>query len=109
MTFTIRMMLESLGYAGENVQTARQALERHDSGKTTDLVFSDIVLPGELSGLAFGNLIRERDPKLPVMLTTGFTSAAEDARAQGFMVLLKPYPLEVLADALGKMFSASPE
>jgi DNA-binding NtrC family response regulator len=104
MTFTIRMMLESLGYAVDHVQTARQALERLDRGKMADIIFSDIVLPGELSGLAFGNLMRERDPKLPVVLTTGFTSAAEDARAQGFTVLVKPYPLEVLADALGKVF-----
>jgi CheY-like chemotaxis protein len=105
MTFTIRMMLTSLGYAVQHVQTARQALDKLDRDSAVmDLIFSDIVLPGELSGLAFANLIRERDPELPVMLTTGYTSAAEDARSQGFTVLVKPYPLEALANALDKIF-----
>jgi len=104
MTFTVGMMLTSLGYTVEYTRTAQQALDRFANGKTADLILSDIVLPGELSGIALAKLMHERDPELPVVLTTGFPAAADDGRAAGFTVLLKPYPLERLADELGKKF-----
>jgi CheY-like chemotaxis protein len=107
MSFTIRMMLESLGCTVDHTSTARQALDRIEGGKTADLVLSDIILPGEMSGIAFARLMRDRDPHLPVLLTTGFTAAAEEARDAGFSVLLKPYPLEALADALDKIRRAA--
>jgi CheY-like chemotaxis protein len=109
MTFTIRMMLESLGYRVEHAVTARQALTKLESGKQVDLVLSDIALPGEMNGITFARLLRERAPQLPVVLTTAFSAAAQDAAAEGFPLLLKPYPLEVLADTLGKILPNSPQ
>ena len=41
-----------------------------------------------------------RRPDLPIVLTTGFSEAAAQARAQGFRLLLKPYRIEALASAL---------
>ena len=45
--------------------------------------------------------IRRRYPALPIVLTTGYVEAAADARDQGFGLLLKPFSIEALAEALG--------
>src|SRR5438477_558 len=98
------MLLERLGYHVKQAATARQAVDMLFSGRTidspVDLVFSDIVMPGEMNGIDLANLVRERIPDLPVVLTTGFTTAAEDAFSLGFTLLQKPYPMEVLEQAL---------
>jgi CheY-like chemotaxis protein len=97
---TAQMLLERLGYAVRQAATARQAIDVLFAGDAVDLVFSDIVMPGEMNGIELAKLIRERIPEMPVVLTTGFTSAAEDAFALGFTLLQKPYPMEVLERAL---------
>jgi CheY-like chemotaxis protein len=106
MASTMRMMLESLGYTVHYAPTARQALNILDGGGGVDLVISDIVMPGEMNGLAFARLMRERRPGLPVVLTTGYTMAGDDAVEQGFTLLAKPFPMEqltaVLADIRGR-------
>jgi signal transduction histidine kinase len=108
MGFTMGMMLERLGYRVERAMTARQALNMLDSGQAADLVISDIVMPGEMSGIEFAKLMRDRQPTLPIVLTTGFTSAAADGIADGFTLLLKPYPIEQLATTLEKLLHSSP-
>jgi DNA-binding NtrC family response regulator len=42
-----------------------------------------------------------RQPDLPVILTTGYVEAAARMRDGEFHLLLKPYTLEALAEALG--------
>jgi DNA-binding LytR/AlgR family response regulator len=44
--------------------------------------------------------VSKRRPDLPVVLTTGFSEAAAQAREQGFRLLMKPYRIEALATAL---------
>ncbi|MDP3655924.1 MAG: response regulator [Brevundimonas sp.] len=48
-------------------------------GETFDLVFSDMVMPGDMDGLALAKAVRERHPGLPVVLTTGYSEAAATA------------------------------
>jgi CheY-like chemotaxis protein len=97
---TAQMLLERLGYHVRQAATARQAMDIIFTGEAVDLVFSDIVMPGEMNGIELAKMIRDRIPDLPVVLTTGFTSAAEDAFALGFPLLQKPYPMEILEQAL---------
>jgi two-component system NtrC family sensor kinase len=44
--------------------------------------------------------VRRRFPDIAVLLTTGYSSSAQDAVAQGFEVLQKPYDLAALQRAL---------
>ena len=62
---------------------------------------SDIMIPGGVSGLELAREIRKRFPHVPVILTTGYVEAAARMEDGEFTLLLKPYSLEELADALG--------
>jgi len=63
-------------------------------------VFSDVMMPGDMSGVGLALEIRRRRPELPVVLATGYIEAARGAMAEGLDVLVKPYQLEMLAQTL---------
>jgi CheY-like chemotaxis protein len=92
------MLLEQLGYRVDAVDNAAAALELLGEGRNIDLVFSDIVMPGEMDGLALARRIRTEYPHIPVLLTTGYAKAA--GQAKGFPILRKPYRLTNLSRAI---------
>jgi CheY-like chemotaxis protein len=104
------MLLETLGYKIKYASTACQALDILNGGATVDAVFTDILMPGGLSGIEFAKMVRDRSPDLPIVLTTGSPAAAAEARAQGFVVLERPCPVDVLESALrSALAQSSPE
>jgi PAS domain S-box-containing protein len=92
------MLLEQLGYHVDAVDDAAAALDLLAEGHAVDLVFSDIVMPGEMDGLALARRIRTEYPHIPVLLTTGYAKAA--GQAKGFPILRKPYRLTNLSRAI---------
>lgn len=97
MAFTIRMLLESLGYNIEHVRTARQALDKLER-TSFDLVFTDVMMPGEMNGIELAQTLRKRHPSLPIIITTGYHHSVEGINE--FPVLKKPYEMAALAQAL---------
>jgi CheY-like chemotaxis protein len=93
-------MLDSIGYAVTHVTSPAAALGALANGRSIDLVFSDVMMPGGMSGVELALEIRRRRPNLPVVLATGYKEAARGAVAEGLDVLLKPYQLETLARTL---------
>jgi two-component system, NtrC family, sensor kinase len=57
-------------------------------------------MPGGMNGLELAKAVRRRFPNIVVLLTTGYSSSAQDAVRQGFEVLPKPYDLAALQRAL---------
>jgi PAS domain S-box-containing protein len=96
-----REMLNSLGFAVTHVTGAEAALGALANARAVDAVLSDIMMPGGVSGLELAREISRRHPTLPVILTTGYVEAAARMKDGEFHLLLKPYSLEALADALG--------
>jgi signal transduction histidine kinase len=94
-------MLDALGWQVERTATAAAALDLLDRDRPMDLVFSDVMMPGAMSGLELAKEIQRRRPRLPILLTTGFAGAVADAaRMRNFKVLAKPYRLDELEKAL---------
>jgi CheY-like chemotaxis protein len=87
-------LLEQLGYPAIEVETAAEALDVLASGEHIDLVFSDVVLPGQVDGLALARTLKQRYPRIPVVLTTGYTRVFE--ADPEFPVLRKPYQMSTL-------------
>jgi CheY-like chemotaxis protein len=86
---------------------AAAALGAIANERPIDLVFSDIMMAGEMDGLRLAQELRRRRPNLPVLLTSGYADAARrQIEADGFDVLTKPYRLEELQTALGKALRA---
>ena len=48
------------------------ALERLHGGERYDLLISDIVMPGGMSGVELARAAHARDARLPIVLTTGY-------------------------------------
>jgi signal transduction histidine kinase len=92
-------MLDELGYESFRAPTAAKALDALDHNGF-DLVFSDMVMPGEMGGLDLAREIARRRPDLPIILTTGYSSAAASAMAEGLRLLVKPYRIDALAAEL---------
>jgi CheY-like chemotaxis protein len=87
-------LLGQLGYRVVRAQNASDALALLDAGGI-DLVFTDIVMPGEMDGLALAGEIKARHPQMPVVLTTGYTDVAPHAEYK-FAVLRKPFQMPAL-------------
>lgn len=99
-------MLRQLGYQAIRVASAKAALGALTNSRVIDVMLSDIMMPGGMSGLELASKARVRRPELPVLLTSAYAEAAlEKAAAQGLEILRKPYRLEELADALKKVIS----
>jgi CheY-like chemotaxis protein len=94
-------MLNELGFEAVVTHSAKEALERLSADQRPTLVFTDVVMPGGISGIELAQKVRERFPELPVLLTTGYSEQV--AGTHGFPVLQKPYELETLAAALAKL------
>jgi PAS domain S-box-containing protein len=96
-----RALLGSLGFSVTHVTGAEAALDALADARPIDLVLSDIMMPGGVSGLQLAREIRRRRPATPVILTTGYVEAAADMEDGEFDLLTKPFSAEALADALG--------
>jgi CheY-like chemotaxis protein len=88
------LLLKSWGLQVTAVVSAEQALEILNSGAPVDVVFSDIRLPGRLSGLDLAQWLRQHRPAIGIILQTG----SDERFPREFRVLLKPVdPLELKA------------
>ncbi len=93
-------MLAQLGHAPTRVSTAAAALGALADGRSVDLLFTDVLMPGGMDGLALAREAGRRRPGLPVLLTTGYTGDGAAVAPPEVPVLRKPYKLEDLAQAL---------
>ena len=102
---TVGDALAEAGYNLEQVVTAGEAMARL-SRTTFDLVFSDVVMPGGLSGVDLASWIRTRFPNIPIILTTGYSE--DIASAPGVQVLSKPYRIADLLRAIDTSLAGQP-
>ncbi|HTI86335.1 MAG TPA: PAS domain S-box protein [Alphaproteobacteria bacterium] len=91
-------LIEELGYKTLIAANSDAALEMLRDTPNIQLVFSDIVMPGNMNGLGLARAIRDLYPHIPVLLTTGF--APLEQGNDEFAVLRKPYDLPELARAI---------
>jgi signal transduction histidine kinase len=96
-----RELLSCLGFSVMHVESPVAALGALANARSLDLVLCDIMMPGGISGVELAHEIKRRQPGLPIVLTTGYAEAAANIEYGKFGLLLKPYTLEALADALG--------
>jgi CheY-like chemotaxis protein len=95
-----REMLNSLGFAVIHAASPAAALGALADARSVDIVLSDIMMPGGSSGLELAREIKRRQPGLHVVLTTGYAESAASMKEGEFRLLLKPYSVEALEDAL---------
>ena len=94
--------------AVENGDLALVEWERIRATDPIDLLFTDLVMPGTLNGIALAEAITAQDRDMPVLMTTGYNEelVAEGPLRRGLDVLGKPWRkaelLDRVAQALAK-------
>ena len=79
---------------------ADEALAILHAGTDVDLVFSDVRMPGTLDGLELLAVVRELDPRLPVVITSGHLSR-DTSFADGVTQFLpKPYSARMVLNLI---------
>ncbi len=93
-------LLGELGHEVTRARTGEEALALCRS-RDFDVVFSDVVMPG-MGGLQLSEKLAEEQPDLPVILATGYSEQIAEGGSGGRPVILKPYRLSTLAEALSE-------
>jgi CheY-like chemotaxis protein len=104
-----REHLTALGYTVLTARDADEALSVFDKAEgKIDLLFTDLVMPGSMNGLALADAVRERVPNIGVLLTTGYNDdlLTEGKASAGADVLGKPYRRTELADRVRAALNA---
>ena len=100
---TVVEMLSDLGYRVLKAVDAQNALAVIESGMAIDLLFTDVVMPGNLKSPELARKARQRLPDIAVLFTSGYTenSIVHGGRLDaGGELLSKPYTREALARKL---------
>jgi PAS domain S-box-containing protein len=100
--------LKELGYRVEAVAEAGAAISAIERSAGIDLVFSDVIMPGEMNGIKLAAEIEKRWPRIKVLLTSGFPEAAL-SRANGenrAKILSKPYRSDQLSRAITELLQS---
>ncbi|WP_409266350.1 response regulator [Massilia sp. BHUDP2] len=93
-------ILSALGYEVLEAEDAQGALEIIDSGRHIDLVFTDVIMPGPVSSLQLGEIVRRRLPHAQVLYTSGYAEGvlAHEGKLDASVHLLqKPYHPDALS------------
>jgi PAS domain S-box-containing protein len=101
--------LHSLGYATLEAANGAEALAIVEAGDPFDLLFTDIIMPGNMNGRQLASEIQRRRPNQKVLFTSGYTENAivhHGRLDSGILLLAKPYRKSELARMVRKALEA---
>jgi CheY-like chemotaxis protein len=99
----VKRSLLGLGYRVIEAENAAEAMKVLEADVPVDLLFSDIVMPGDMNGCMLARWASHESRGLKVLLTTAFSEEVNGELAmgkKGFPLLNKPYSKEELATAV---------
>jgi PAS domain S-box-containing protein len=105
-----RGQLECLGYRVLEAATGAAALELLRGRDDVALLFTDVVMPGGMSGRQLADAATQLRPALPILYTSGYTEDAiihHGRLAPGVMLLSKPYRRAELAQKVSAALGAA--
>jgi PAS domain S-box-containing protein len=100
LTVIAKSALEGLGYTVLCANNGDAALDILENNSAIDLVFSDIVMPGGITGLDLAALISKYYPRVKILLTSGFSGeidSPESEAGEPYKMIKKPYRAMELA------------
>src|SRR3546814_8499825 len=81
-------LLGELGHGVVRARNGQEALQLANGDLQFDLVFTDVVMPG-MTGLELASKLKQQNPRLPIILTTGYSDRIVSAGSKGYPVLPK--------------------
>ncbi len=100
--------LNAMGYQAQGSTDGEEAIKKIDT-EEFDLVITDIRMP-KMDGISFLRSLKEKKPKLPVIMITGFSLAYTQQRAtqegaDGYLV--KPFKIEKIEELVKNLLQES--
>jgi PAS domain S-box-containing protein len=107
---SVVLQLRSLGYAVEQMPDGASGLAAFEAAATPyDLLLTDVIMPGSMTGKALATKIGERWPQTPVIFMSGYTENAIVHHGQldaGVLLLTKPFRKRDLAKLVREALDA---
>lgn len=100
--------LRAHGYEVVDTSSGPEALEALESMERLDLLFTDVIMPGGMTGRALADAVLAQRPGTPVLYTSGYTENVilHNGRLDaGVRLLAKPYSARQLLDLVGQVMS----
>ncbi|ACB25191.1 response regulator [Methylobacterium radiotolerans] len=101
---TVVSTLEALAFKVLSATDGAEAVDMLQNVPDIALVFSDVNMPGAMTGIDLGHLVRQRWPKIQILLSSGYLKENQDTN--GFALLQKPYRaadlIEILRGLIGE-------
>jgi PAS domain S-box-containing protein len=100
---SVILRIENLGYTVIAAVNGNDALAKLKANPAIDMLFTDVVMPGGISGWELAEKVREIKPGLPVVFSSGYAleMLTHKGRAPGTsFILSKPYRKAELAERL---------
>ena len=107
----VLLALERDGYRVLSAANGTEALAFVDAGEPIDLLLTDMVMPGHISGLQLREMLRTRFPGLRVLMMSGYSSEVppgEDG-APAVPFLQKPFGLHTLSVRIRELLERPPD
>lgn len=100
---TVSRMLDNLGYQTIQAGSGIAALEKLSEHPQIDMIFTDVVLGGDMDGYGLVLQAMKARPDIKVLMTSGYNTA--DTQHNGglwpdYKLLSKPYKMKDLANAV---------
>ena len=106
----VTAQLQSLGYRTIAAPDSKVALELIEAGQEFDLLFTDVVIPGGMSGRELADKVATLRPGLKILYTSGYTDNAivhHGKLDDGVLLLTKPYRRNQLAEMIRKALAGN--
>jgi PAS domain S-box-containing protein len=107
---TVLRQLGDLGYGTIEAEDGAAALRLAREGASFDLLLTDVIMPGGITGYELAHRLRAERPDLKVLFTSGYTELAApvDEAARSGMLLSKPYRKQDLGRAVRAALDSDP-
>jgi len=99
--------LQALGFETEQTENGAEAIELLQQDDKFDLVFSDVVMDGGVSGYDLADWVQKNAPHCQILLTSGFNAEGEvnPGDVKALSVLQKPYSKSDLQQAIDEVLN----
>ena len=72
----------------------------------SELVFTDVNMPGSMDGMALAHYVRGRWPPVKIIVTSGYTKLQEGDLPAGALFIEKPYYPKHIAQKMNELIAA---
>ena len=107
----ISFVLRNKGYRVVEAVDGVDAARKWEAGGGASLLFSDMIMPGGVTGIDLAERFRHLKPGLPVIISSGYSAdllKRGEFSPRGMHFLSKPYDMETLAAVVRNCLDATP-